>query len=68
MDLAGIDIVKIAEGYGINGANVEDPKEVEAALKKALASRSPYVLAVKVTGTPEKCMGMDQSVNPPRYR
>jgi len=68
MDIPGIDIAKIAEGYGVAAASVDRHEDLEAALKKAFATRGPYLLAVTVAKGGEKCMGMDQSVHPPVYR
>jgi benzoylformate decarboxylase len=68
MDIPGIDMVKIAEGYGMGAEQVDRPEDLEPALKKAFASQEPRLIAVSVAKATEKCMGMDQSVNPPRYR
>jgi len=68
MDIPGIDIAKIAEGYGMTSKRVEEPGELEAALRVAFASQTPYLLDVRVAEGSRKCMGMDQSVNPPNYR
>lgn len=68
MDINGIDITKIAEGYGMPAAEVDRPEHLEPALRKAFATPGPQLLCVNVASRPEKCMGMDQSVNPPRYR
>jgi len=68
MELPGIDMVKIAQGYGMTAQQVERPEELEPALRDAFASREPHVIAVNVRKGGEKCMGMDQSVHPPRYR
>ena len=68
MDIPGIDIVKIAEGYGMAGVEVDRAEDLEVALKKAFATAGPQLICVNVAKGGEKCMGMDQSVNPPRYR
>jgi benzoylformate decarboxylase len=68
MDLPGIDVVKIAQGYGISAREVDQPEDLEPALKEAFASRAPRLISVNVTLGGEKCMGMDRSVNPPNYR
>ncbi len=68
MDINGIDITKIAEGYGMPAAEVDRPEDLEPALRKAFATPGPQLLCVNVAQHPEKCMGMDQSVNPPIYR
>jgi benzoylformate decarboxylase len=68
MDLPGIDHVKIAQGYGMPAEEVDRPEDLEPTLKKAFASASPRLISVNVARGGEKCMGMDQSVHPPRYR
>lgn len=67
MDIPGIDIVKIAEGYGMAGQHVDQPEELEPALRSALGSQAPCVISVNVAKGGQKTMGMDQSVNPPNY-
>jgi benzoylformate decarboxylase len=68
MDLPDIDMVKIAEGYGVKAREVDRPEDLEPALKDAFASQRPRLISVKVARGGEKCMGMDRSVNPPNYR
>ena len=68
MDIPGIDIAKIAEGYGMAAKKVEEPEELEPALQAAFNSQKPFLLDVRVAKGGQKCMGMDQSVNPPNYR
>jgi benzoylformate decarboxylase len=68
MDIPGIDMVKLAQGYGMVAEQVNRSEELEPALKRAFASSSPYLISVSVAKGGQKCMGMDQSVNPPRYR
>jgi benzoylformate decarboxylase len=68
MDLPGIDMVKIAEGYGMAAQDVDRPEELEPALRAAFAAREPRLISVNVAKGGQKCMGMDQSVNPPNYR
>ena len=68
MDIPGIDMVKIAQGYGMAAQSVDRPEELESALRAAFASSEPRLINVKVAQGGQKCMGMDQSVNPPRYR
>src|SRR5580700_4222014 len=68
MDLPGIDVVKIAQGYGVNADEVDRPEALEPALRAAFASQEPRLISVKVAPGGEKCMGMDRSVNPPNYR
>jgi benzoylformate decarboxylase len=66
--LPGIDVVKIAQGYGVTAQDVDRPEDLEPALKEAFASNQPRLISVKVAPGGEKCMGMDRSVNPPNYR
>ncbi len=68
MDLPGIDAVKIAQGYGMAAQEVDRPEDLEPALKAAFASSEARLISVNVSPGGQKCMGMDQSVNPPRYR
>ena len=67
MDLPGIDIVKIAQGYGMAAQEVDRPEELEPVLKQAFASPGPRLISVNVAKAGPTCMGMDQSVNPPNY-
>ncbi len=67
MDLPGIDMVKIAQGYGMTAFEVDQPEQLEPALREAFASRGPQLISVNVAKGGQKCMGMDQSVNPPKY-
>jgi benzoylformate decarboxylase len=67
MDLPGIDVVKIAEGYGLTAQAIERPEELEGALREAFRKSEASLLSVNVAKGGEKCMGMDQSVDPPRY-
>jgi benzoylformate decarboxylase len=67
MDLPGIDIVKIAQGYGLSAKQVDRPEDLEPALREAFALAAPQLLCVNIAGDTRKCMGMDQSVNPPKY-
>jgi benzoylformate decarboxylase len=68
MDIAGIDIVKIAQGYGMCAQEVDRPGDLEPVLKQAFASPGPRLISVNVAPGGQTCMGMDQSVNPPDYR
>jgi benzoylformate decarboxylase len=68
MDLPGIDMVKIAQGYGLAAQEVDRPEDLEPGLREAFASPKPRLISVNVAKGGEKCMGMDHSVNPPRYR
>jgi len=68
MDIPGIDMVKIAQGYGMAAQEIDRPEELEPALNAAFASQEPRLISVNVAKGGPTCMGMDQSVNPPRYR
>jgi len=67
MDLPGIDMVKIAQGYGMSSREVDQPGDLEPALQAAFASNEPCLISVNVAKGGQKTMGMDQSVNPPKY-
>jgi len=67
MDLPGIDIVKIAQGYGMAAQEVDQPGELESILKNAFATQGPRLIRVNIAKGGQTCMGMDQSVNPPKY-
>jgi benzoylformate decarboxylase len=67
MDLPGIDMVKIAQGYGMEAREVDRPEELEGAIREALAATGPRLISVNLVSRTAKCMGMDQSVNPPKY-
>ena len=68
MDIPGIDMVKIAQGYGMAGQEVDQPEELEPALRAAFGAREPRLISVNVAKGGQLCMGMDQSVHPPNYR
>ena len=68
MDLPGMDMVKLAQGYGMTAQEVDRPEDLEAVLKAAFASPGPRLISVNVAKAGPTCMGMDQSVNPPNYR
>jgi benzoylformate decarboxylase len=68
MDLPGIDIVKLAEGYGMKGQEVTRPEDLKPALRAAFVAKEPQLISVNVAPGGQKCMGMDQSVHPPNYR
>jgi len=42
--------VQLAQSFGMQGARVEEPGELEAALKKAFAANVPYLLEVRTRG------------------
>jgi benzoylformate decarboxylase len=68
MDVPGIDMVKIAQGYGMTAQEVDRPEDLEPILKEVFASPRPRLISVNVARGGQTCMGMDQSVNPPDYR
>jgi benzoylformate decarboxylase len=68
MDIPGIDMVQIAHGYGMAAQQVERPEDLEPVLREAFAVKAPHLISVNVAKGGQKCMGMDQSVNPPKYR
>ena len=68
MDLPGIDVARIAGGYRMKAESVEHPEDLEPVLKAAFASQEPRLISVTIESKVQKCMGMDQSVNPPKYR
>ena len=67
MDLPGIDIAKIAQGYGMAAEEVDQPGDLESVLRAAFASPGPRLISVNVAKGGQTCMGMDRSVNPPNY-
>lgn len=67
IDIPGIDMTKIAEGYGMKARAVDRPEDLEPALRDAFASKYPCLVSVRVREGGQKTMGMDQSVNPPNY-
>src|SRR5215472_13414147 len=67
MELPGIDMVKIAQGYGMAAEEVDRPEELEPILRQAFDSPGPRLISVNVAKGGQTCMGMDQSVNPPNY-
>jgi benzoylformate decarboxylase len=67
MELPGIDVVKIAQGYGMAAKEVDQPGELESVLREAFASHEPRLISVNIAKGGQTCMGMDQSVHPPNY-
>jgi pyruvate dehydrogenase (quinone) len=47
-DLENPDFAKLADACGIFGQNVEDPGDLESALREALTHRGPALVSVKV--------------------
>jgi benzoylformate decarboxylase len=56
-DLPGIDTVQLAKGYGCDGDYVSRPSQLEAAIRKGLAAKGPYVLQVEVDPTVPMLLG-----------
>jgi benzoylformate decarboxylase len=67
IDIPGIDMIKIAEGYGMKARAVDRPEDLEPALRDAFASKCACLVSVQVREGGQKTMGMDQSVDPPNY-
>lgn len=57
-DLHQIDFAKVAEGMGCVGLRVDDPNEVESALRHALELRKPVVLDIQIDATSVPNVGM----------
>jgi benzoylformate decarboxylase len=67
LEIPGIHAAKLAEGYGMAAREVDRPEGLEPALREALASEKPQLIAVNIRQGGQKTMGMDLSVNPPNY-
>jgi benzoylformate decarboxylase len=67
VDIPGIDMVKLAQGYGMPAREIDRPEDLEPALQDAFAAKSACLLSVNVQTSTAKCMGMDLSANPPNY-
>lgn len=67
IDIPAIEIVKIAEGYGIPGREVDRAEDIESALREAFAAKGPYLINVNVQKGGQTCMGMDSTVSRPNY-
>ena len=46
--LGNLDVVRLTEGFGVLGTEVEDEEGLQAALKDALAATQPAVISVRV--------------------
>jgi benzoylformate decarboxylase len=68
MDIPNIDMVKIAQGYGMTACEVDRAEDLESVLRSAFAANLPQLISVNVSKGGQLCMGMDRSVNPPNYR
>ena len=59
-DLNEVDFASVANVMGCTGIRVEDPEEIESALRKAMNTKGPVVLDVIVTRDPAKMLpGVD---------
>jgi tartronate-semialdehyde synthase len=54
----GFDFVKFAEACGAMGERVTDPKEIKAALKRAVESGMPYVVDIVMERDTDCSMGV----------
>jgi benzoylformate decarboxylase len=68
MDIPNINVVKLAQGYGMAASHIDRPEDLEPALREAFATNAPRLISVTVAKGGQKTMGMDQSFNPPKYR
>ncbi len=48
VELKNPDFIKIAEGFGVPGQRIDQPKQLEAAVAEMLAHDGPYLLHVRV--------------------
>jgi acetolactate synthase-1/2/3 large subunit len=55
-DLAETNYAEIAKAFGCNGIRVDDPGQLDAALRQALASAGPTVVDVVVTRDPAQML------------
>jgi benzoylformate decarboxylase len=67
VDIPGIDMVKIAQGYGMTAREIDRAEDLEPAFQEAFAAKAPRLISVNIQTTGKTCMGMDLSVNPPNY-
>jgi tartronate-semialdehyde synthase len=54
----GFDFVKFAEACGATGERVTDPKEIRAALRRAVDSGVPYVIDIIIERETDASMGV----------
>jgi benzoylformate decarboxylase len=57
LDVPDADLVKVANGFGVEGERVESPDELHSAVKRALASESPYLVDIMVDTSVPKLLG-----------
>ena len=67
VEIPHIDMVKLAQGYGMAAQEVDRPEDLPSVLEEAFALKHPYLISVNVKKGGQTCMGMDLSVNPPNY-
>jgi len=48
VELQNPDFIKIAEGFGVPGKTIQDPAELNGAIREMLATPGPYLLHVRV--------------------
>jgi benzoylformate decarboxylase len=53
-DVAGVDFVALARGFGCEGVRVETPADTESALREAFASPAPSLVDVRLDDAVEK--------------
>ena len=53
LDTPGIDLVMLAEGFGVTAMRVEHYAQLRGALEQALAATGPVLVSVKVDATPQ---------------
>lgn len=59
-DLNEVNFAKVAQAFGCTGIRVEDPDQIESALRQAMQTKGPVVLDVIVTRDPAKMLpGVD---------
>ena len=56
-DGKGFDFVKFAEACGATGERVEQPDQIKAALKRAVAAKTPYVIDIILERETDCSMG-----------
>lgn len=47
-DFTQVDYVKVAEGFGIKGEMLDDPRKIEETISHALAERGPFLIQMPV--------------------
>lgn len=57
LDLPGVDLVRVAEGFGCVGENISDPDTLSGAIARALGDGRPYLINIAVDPTPPPLLG-----------